>query len=73
MEILLGHWFEDRDEIERVDGVESGVFADRGRVGYRFRVRNPNGRFVVEQQAYLAERDGHIGWMRVLCSGRRPD
>jgi hypothetical protein len=35
-------------------------------------VRNPEGLFLVEQQAYLAERDGRIGWMRVLCSGYRP-
>jgi hypothetical protein len=26
----------------------------------------------VEQQAYLSERDGRIGWLRVLCSGYRP-
>jgi hypothetical protein len=39
---------------------------------YRFSVRNPDGRFLVEQQAYLPERDGRIGWMRVLCSGYRP-
>ena len=41
-------------------------------IGYRFSVRNPDGRFLVEQQAYLAARDGRIGWMRVLCSGFRP-
>jgi hypothetical protein len=41
-------------------------------VGYRFRVRNPDGTFVVEQQAYLAALDGQIAWMRVLCSGFRP-
>ena len=33
---------------------------------------SPDGRFVVEQQAYLEERDGRIGWMRVMCSGFRP-
>ena len=36
------------------------------------RVRNPDGLFEVEQQAYIAERDGRIGWMRALCSGFRP-
>jgi hypothetical protein len=41
-------------------------------VGYRFSVTNPDGRFLVEQEAYLAERDGRIGWMRVVCSGFRP-
>lgn len=27
---------------------------------------------LTEQQAYLSEVDGRIGWMRVLCSGYRP-
>jgi hypothetical protein len=69
---LLSHWFEDSDEIEALEHVESDAFADRERVGYRFNVRNPDGRFVVEQQAYLSARDGRIVWMRVLCSGFRP-
>jgi hypothetical protein len=69
---VLRQWFEDSDEIEALERVESDAFADRERVGYRFSVRNPEGRFLVEQQAYLAERDARIGWMRVLCSGYRP-
>ncbi len=69
---VLRRWFEDSDEIEGLERLESDAFADRERVGYRFTVRNPDGRFLVEQQAYLAERDGRIGWMRVLCSGYRP-
>jgi hypothetical protein len=70
--VLLGKWFEEADEIEAVERVESDGFADRQRVGYRFRVSNPEGRFLVEQQAYLSEQDGRIGWMRVVCSGYRP-
>ena len=46
--------------------------ADRERVGYRFAGHNEDGPFVVEQQAYLSERDGRIDWMRVICSGMRP-
>jgi hypothetical protein len=38
----------------------------------RIRVRNPDGLFLVEQQVYLEERDGKIGWMRSVCSGFRP-
>ncbi len=72
MAILLGRWFEDKDEIEGVEEVESDSFADRQRVGYRFRVTNPDGRFLVEQQAYLSAPDGQIEWMRVVCSGFRP-
>jgi hypothetical protein len=70
--LMLERWFEDSDEIEALVGLDRDVFADRERVGYRFVVNNPDGRFVVEQTAYLAERDGRIGWMRVVCSGFRP-
>ena len=61
---VLRQWFEDSDEIEELLQVETDAFADRERVGYRFRVRNPEGLFEVEQQAYVGERDGRIGWMR---------
>ena len=70
--ILFGDWFEDKDEIRALESVESDVVADRQRAGYRFRVRNPDGDFLVEQQAYFAETEGRIGWMRVVCSGFRP-
>ena len=69
---ILRKWFEDSDEIDELVAVETDSFADRERIGYRFRVHNPEGEFLVEQQAYLAERDGKIGWMRVVCSGFRP-
>jgi hypothetical protein len=68
---VLRHWFEESDEIEALERIETDVVGDRERVGYRFSVRNPDGHFVVEQQAYLSERDGRIVWMRVLCSGFR--
>jgi hypothetical protein len=68
----LATWFDDGDRIERVEMLESDSFADRQRVGYRFRVRNATGVHLVEQQAYLAERDGRIGWLRIMCSGFRP-
>ena len=69
---VLRQWFEDSDLIEELEQVETDSFADRERVAYRFRVRNPEGLFLVEQQVYIAERDGQIGWMRSLCSGFRP-
>lgn len=69
---VLKSWFEDSDELERLVLTESDSFADRERIRYRFEGRNSDGPFVVEQQAYYAERDGRIGWMRVLCSGFRP-
>jgi hypothetical protein len=69
---ILQQWFEPSDEILSLDAVETGEVGDRERVGYRLSVRNPDGLHSVEQQAYLEERDGRIGWMRVLCSGFRP-
>jgi hypothetical protein len=72
LSVMFDSWFEDADEIVGVERVETDTVADRERVGYRFSVRNPDGDFVVEQQAYLSERDGRIGWMRVVCSGFRP-
>jgi len=72
LEMLFGLWFEDSDEIEEVASLDTDALADRRRVAYRFNVRNPEGRFVVEQQAYYEERDGQITWMRVLCSGFLP-
>jgi hypothetical protein len=72
LSILLGRWFEDSDEIEGVEQIDEDTIADRERVGYRFSVKNPDGRFLVEQQAYLSSRDGQIDWMRVVCSGFRP-
>ena len=69
---ILQKWFEDSDEIDELVSVETDRVADRERVGYRFRVHNPDGEYLVEQQAYVTEREGKIGWMRVLCSGYRP-
>jgi hypothetical protein len=72
LKLMLSQRFEDSDEIEEVASLDTDAFADRQRVAYRFHVRNPDGSFVVEQQAYYTERDGQITWMRVLCSGFRP-
>ncbi|HEY4824147.1 MAG TPA: hypothetical protein VIH49_03780 [Solirubrobacteraceae bacterium] len=76
LEIAFGHWFEDSDRIDSLERVETDSFADRERVGYRLAVSNPEGRFLVEQQAYLSEGEGEgagkIAWMRMLCSGYRP-
>ena len=65
-------WFDDGDRIEALDAIEVDAFADRARVGYRLRVRNNDGEHLVEQQAYLSERDGRISWLRIMCSGYRP-
>jgi hypothetical protein len=76
LSIVFAHWFEESDRIESLEHLEIDGFADRERVGYRLDVSNPEGRFLVEQQAYLSEGagadEGRIAWMRVLCSGYRP-
>ncbi len=69
---VLPRWFEPSDHIEEVLSVESGSVADREHVAYRFRGRNDDGPFVVEQQAYFTLRGGRIDWIRILCSGFRP-
>jgi hypothetical protein len=67
----LSLWFEESDIIEAIDAIDLDEFADRQRVGYRFRVRNGDGEHLVEQQAYLTARDGQIEWLRIMCSGYR--
>jgi len=71
--IVLGTWFGPEDVIERVESVTTGEVAGRHSLGYRLRVSNPDGRFLVEQRAFLDVDGGRITWMRVLCSGYRPD
>jgi hypothetical protein len=65
-------WFGDGDTIEGLASLQQDTFADRERVGYRLQVRNADGDHLVEQQAYLTEADGRIGWLRIMCSGYRP-
>ncbi len=71
-DVVLGKWFEPTDLIESIEGIEHDVVIDRERVGYRFRVTNADGAFVVEQQAYLGVQDDRIAWLRIMCSGYRP-
>jgi len=70
---VLPRWFEDSDHVDELTHFDAGGFADRNSITYGFRGHNDDGPFVVEQQAYFTERDGRIDWIRVLCSGFRPD
>lgn len=72
LDIVLGSWFDPSDRVDEIVLVESDAFADREQLRFRFTGHNDDGSFVVEQQAYLSERDERIGWMRVVCSGFRP-
>jgi hypothetical protein len=68
----LNQWFSADDQIQAVEELQVDAFADRERVGYRLRIQNGDGEHLVEQQAYLSERDGRIDWLRIMCSGYRP-
>jgi hypothetical protein len=71
-DVIFGNWFEAADRIDAVDAIECDVVADRRRVGYRFRVTNAEGTFLVEQQAYFGVERDRIDWLRIMCSGYRP-
>ncbi len=71
-QVILGQWFEDNDEIEAIERLETSSIVDTERVGYRFAIKNPDGRFLVEQQAYLRTTEDQIDYLRILCSGYRP-
>ncbi len=72
LEVVFGSWFADSDHIEQLVSVDLGRVVDRGHVSYQLLVRNDAGPHLVEQHAYFDERDGRIGWLRVMCSGYRP-
>jgi hypothetical protein len=73
-DIILGAWFEGRDRIHGVDHIEHDIVGGRHRVGYRYRVTNDRGTFVVDQQAYYDVVDDRISWLRIMCAGfRRAD
>ena len=71
LDILLGNWFPADTALDKLLLLETDTIADREQVRFRLRGRNRDGPMIVEQQAYLTDRDGLIGWMRVVCSGQR--
>jgi hypothetical protein len=71
-DVILGKWFDDNDHIDGIEAIDSDTVADRQRVGYRFRVTNADGTFLVEQQAYLGVEDDRVAWLRIMCCGYRP-
>ena len=74
VEGVLREWLADPDEeITSVEAVVPGaVVEDTERVAWLVHGTGSDGPFVFEQQAYVRERDGRIGWLRVMCSGTRP-
>jgi hypothetical protein len=72
-EIILGVWFGPQDDIHELRAVSTGQVADRERVTYRLGVHRGGEDYVVEQQAYYSSDGSHITWIRLLCSGYRPE
>ena len=72
-EILLGHWLDDTDHVTELISVATGRVADREHVAYRFRLESAGVSYIAEQQAYYTVSGGKIDWLRMLCSGTRPD
>ncbi|HEY5143736.1 MAG TPA: nuclear transport factor 2 family protein [Solirubrobacteraceae bacterium] len=73
VEEVLRTWLADPDEdITGVEAVAGATVADTDRAGWRVRGTGPDGAFTFEQQAFLRERDGQVGWLRIMCSGTRP-
>src|ERR1700694_2921827 len=71
-DVSLGKWFGDTDHIDALESIDASTVVDRHRVGYRFRVTNPDGTFAVEQQAYYGVANDQINWLRIMCSRYRP-
>jgi hypothetical protein len=73
VEEVLRTWFEDpAEEIEWVEATLPVSIANTVRVGWLVRLHDADGPRMFEQQAYVRERDGRIGWMRVVCTGKQP-
>jgi hypothetical protein len=73
VEEVLRTWLDDPDEeIASVEPTGSTAVEDTVRVGWLVHGSDANGPFTFEQQAYVREHDGQVGWLRVMCSGARP-
>jgi hypothetical protein len=70
-EVIFNNWFDADDHIDSLEDVQVDSVADRDRVSYRLRVINPDGVFLVEQQAYFGVENDRINWLRIMCSGYR--
>ena len=68
---VLRRWLDERTEVERLTDLEVEVLSNCRRIGYRLHGHDADGPFLIDQQAYVEEREGRISWMRVLCSGMR--
>lgn len=71
-DVMFGAWFGGNDHIDALEHVEHGdKVVDTEHVGYRVRVTNRDGEWLVAQQAYYRTTDDRIDWLRIVCSGYR--
>jgi ketosteroid isomerase-like protein len=61
-------WFSDADPLVLAHS-EVGMIADRLAIRYRFTGHEPDGDFVVEQDAFAEVDGGRVTSMRLVCSG----
>jgi hypothetical protein len=74
LDVLLANWFEPHDEIVEVRAVSTEEVADRSRVTYRFGLSCSGKPHVTEQHAFFeTDESGRIRWLRMMCSGFRPE
>ena len=73
VEQALRTWMDNSErEVEHIDATEITEIEDTVRAGWRVQGGGAGGPFVFEQQVYAREREGRVGWLRVMCSGPRP-
>jgi hypothetical protein len=73
VESVLRKWLDDPDEdVEQIGATDPAVIENTARVGWLVRLTDAEGPQTFEQQAYVRERDGQIGWLRVMCTGAVP-
>ena len=68
VDIILASWLEPKDEVDELVDVSTDRVSDRQSVTYRLRGHNPDGPFVVEQNAFLAS--ATAGSNGCACSAR---
>ena len=70
VENVLRTWLDDPDEdVEHLSPTDPASIESMTRIGWTVRITDAEGPQIFEQQAYVRERDGQIGWLRVMCSG----
>ncbi len=72
LEIVLDTWFTEQDRIDSHDAADGDPVEDTDQVSYRFAITNEDGPHTVEQQAYYRTEGDRISYLRVMCSGYRP-